>query len=276
MNTSLWATDGNDRTQASQSWRWTSWSSGSWCGPSWWDHEFNKDSNGWHREEWNDAAWDPYADKSAWILVPEQDHPERNLAKEEVISECREHMSTAGKRNLLLCTLGVVLSPDAREFLKKTDQGLKSLLSQYPTEFILGGPLGRECCTYVGDRLRDDRPGTAIPEDAQTANTIEPSVKDDASQKEEPAAADLNSDGKKQSGESAPGKLPTPPIGAKIHAESKFWCPHCSRAFVKWSQCRQHILTKGENTCRVAVLGVNGAIDEPSLYLRCLTQPLHQ
>jgi len=71
------------------------------------------------------------------------------VTKEQVVAECREHMSTPGKGRLLLSMLGVALSVGARAYLKKTDQGLKHFLSQYPQEFSVDGAKGRECIGYL-------------------------------------------------------------------------------------------------------------------------------
>lgn len=57
-------------------------------------------------------------------------------------------MLTPGKGQLLLSMLGVALSHTARLYLKKTDQGLKHFLAQYPQEFGVDGAKGRECVSY--------------------------------------------------------------------------------------------------------------------------------
>eukprot|EP00443_Scrippsiella_acuminata_P023214 CAMPEP_0115217368 /NCGR_PEP_ID=MMETSP0270-20121206/25824_1 /TAXON_ID=71861 /ORGANISM="Scrippsiella trochoidea, Strain CCMP3099" /LENGTH=406 /DNA_ID=CAMNT_0002631247 /DNA_START=113 /DNA_END=1330 /DNA_ORIENTATION=+ len=69
--------------------------------------------------------------------------------REHVIAECREHMSSPGKGQLLLSMLGVALSQSSRMYLKKTDQGLKHFLVQHPEEFRVEGAKGREFITYI-------------------------------------------------------------------------------------------------------------------------------
>ena len=79
----------------------------------------------------------------------EEDIEALGITKEHVIAECREHMNSPGKGQLLLSMLGVALSQGARLYLKKTDQGLKHFLAQYPSEFSVDGPKGRECITFL-------------------------------------------------------------------------------------------------------------------------------
>lgn len=67
----------------------------------------------------------------------------------QIIEECRKHMSSLGKGQVLLSMLGVALSPGARMYLKHTDKGLKHLLSQHPEEFLMEGVKGRECISYL-------------------------------------------------------------------------------------------------------------------------------
>jgi len=71
------------------------------------------------------------------------------ITKEHVLMECCEHMRSPGKGQLLLSMLGVALSQGARLYLKKTDQGLKHFLAQYPNDFSVDGPKGRECISYL-------------------------------------------------------------------------------------------------------------------------------
>lgn len=71
------------------------------------------------------------------------------VTKEQVVTECREHMSSPGKGQLLLSMLGVALSQPARLYLKKTDQGLKHFLSHYSNEFTVDGLKGRECVSFL-------------------------------------------------------------------------------------------------------------------------------
>lgn len=86
---------------------------------------------------------------SAEFAAEEEDPEASSTTKESVIEECREHMRSPGKGQLLLSMLGVALSQGARTYLKKTDQGLKHFLSQYPMEFKVDGVKGRECITYL-------------------------------------------------------------------------------------------------------------------------------
>mmetsp|Transcript_68370 Transcript_68370/g.142924 ORF Transcript_68370/g.142924 Transcript_68370/m.142924 type:complete len:901 (-) Transcript_68370:270-2972(-) len=71
------------------------------------------------------------------------------VTKEDVIQQCRVHMNQPGQHSLLLSMLGVALSGPARAWLKKTDQGLKHFLSQYPNDFSVAGAKGREIITYL-------------------------------------------------------------------------------------------------------------------------------
>lgn len=96
------------------------------------------------------------------------------VSKEQVVVECREHMMSPGKGHLLLSMLGVALSESARLYLKRTDQGLKQFLAQYPKEFIVDGVKGRECVSYLpalakGSHNNSDLP-TGFP-DSQRKNT---------------------------------------------------------------------------------------------------------
>jgi len=79
----------------------------------------------------------------------EEDLEALGITKDEVIQQCREHMKAPGQGRLLLSMLGVALSHGARLYLKKTDQGLKHFLSQYPHEFTVDGAKGREMITYL-------------------------------------------------------------------------------------------------------------------------------
>lgn len=72
-----------------------------------------------------------------------------NVNKEQVFTECREHMETPGKAQLLLSMLGVALSEGSRAFLKRTNQGLKHFLAQYPCHFSVDGQKGREIVSYI-------------------------------------------------------------------------------------------------------------------------------
>lgn len=75
------------------------------------------------------------------------------ISQKQVMAECREHMQTPGKGQLLLSMLGVALSPSSRLYLKKTDQGLKHFLLQYPEDFRVDGVKGREFITYLGSAV---------------------------------------------------------------------------------------------------------------------------
>jgi hypothetical protein len=79
---------------------------------------------------------------------------------DQVVAECRAHMESPGKGQLLLSMLGVALSVPARLYLKRNNQGLKHFLAQYPHEFSVEGAKGRECVTYLpavtaGEENRD-------------------------------------------------------------------------------------------------------------------------
>ena len=86
---------------------------------------------------------------SAEVGGDEEDAEASSTSKEHVIEECREHMRSPGKGQLLLSMLGVALSQGARTYLKKTDEGLKHCLSQYPLEFKVDGVKGREYITFI-------------------------------------------------------------------------------------------------------------------------------
>lgn len=55
---------------------------------------------------------------------------------------------------VLLSTLGALLSPEGRAFLRRTDQGLKHFLSQYPEEFVVEGAKGCEAVGLRGVGIR--------------------------------------------------------------------------------------------------------------------------
>lgn len=95
----------------------------------------------------------------------EEDMEALGITKETIVNECRVHMKCPGKGQLLLSMLGVALSPAARLFLKKSDQGLKHFLAQYPLEFSVDGAKGRECITYLpamgaGEEANSDLPAS--------------------------------------------------------------------------------------------------------------------
>jgi len=85
------------------------------------------------------------------------------VSKEQVVSECREHMMSPGKGQLLLSMLGVALSDGARLYLKKTDQGLKQFLAQYPHEFTVDGVKGRECVSYLPALAKGSQNNSDLP-----------------------------------------------------------------------------------------------------------------
>merc|ERR1719265_603170 len=58
-------------------------------------------------------------------------------------------MKSPGKGQVLLSMLGVVLSPAARMYLKKTNQGIMQFLAQFPHEFSVDGQRGREYVSYL-------------------------------------------------------------------------------------------------------------------------------
>jgi len=72
------------------------------------------------------------------------------VTKDEVLMECRKHMMMPGRAMLLLSMLGVALSAAAHAYLKKTEQGLKHFLSQFPKEFVIDGAKGSEHVKYLG------------------------------------------------------------------------------------------------------------------------------
>jgi len=71
------------------------------------------------------------------------------VGKEQVVGECRDHMCTPGKAQLLLSMLGVALSEASRNYLKRTNQGLKHVLVQFPNDFSVEGQKGREIVSYL-------------------------------------------------------------------------------------------------------------------------------
>jgi len=97
-------------------------------------------------------------------IPPVEEDPEaEGITKEQVILECREHMNSPGKGQLLLSMLGVALSPGARQYLKRTDQGLKHFLSQYPQEFSVDGAKGRECVSYLPAMTKGEPGNSDLP-----------------------------------------------------------------------------------------------------------------
>lgn len=72
-----------------------------------------------------------------------------DITAEQVYGECCAYMATPGRGQLLLSMLGVALSPAARNYLKRTDQGLKQFLLQHPSVLAVDGAKGRESITYL-------------------------------------------------------------------------------------------------------------------------------
>ena len=267
MATAVEAADQEERTEGRQTF---GWSSGGWC-CWWWSHDGVIASNAWRGGKWKQGAGAP--DKSACKALAEADLTEVHKNKEEVINECREHMGSPGKSKLLLCTLGVALSQGARVCLKKTDQGLKSFLSQYPAEFSMDGAKGRESISYLPALARGGQDSSDLPADKGTAASMKASGEEDGPAKGEACAAGLEADGRKKSGGAGVVLWKATDFGEELLVPRRYWCPVCSQGFVKWSQCRQHILAKGSNTCREKVVGVNVVIDDEALQKRCKTRP---
>ena len=266
MATAVEAADQEERTEG---WQNFGWSSGGWC-CGWWSHDGVIASNAWRGGKWKEGAWAPQGDKSACKALAEVDLTEVNKNKEEVINECREHMGSPGNGKLLLCKLGVALSQGARVYLKKTDQGLKSFLSQYPAEFSMDGAKGRESISYLPALARGGQDSSDLPADEGTAASMKASGEEDGPAKGEACAAGLEADGEEKSGGAGVVLREAKDFGEELLAQRRYWCPVCSRGFAKWSQCRQHISAKA---CRDKVLGVNGPIDDEALQKRCKTRP---
>jgi len=66
------------------------------------------------------------------------------VERERVLQECRDHMRTPGRQQLLLSMLGIALSPQARTYLRRLNLGLKHFLARFPHEFRVEGPKGCE------------------------------------------------------------------------------------------------------------------------------------
>mmetsp|Transcript_89718 Transcript_89718/g.159454 ORF Transcript_89718/g.159454 Transcript_89718/m.159454 type:complete len:936 (+) Transcript_89718:90-2897(+) len=105
------------------------------------------------------------------------------VTKQQVIEECRLHMNMPGKGTLLLSMLGVALSPPSRLYLKKTDQGLKHFLAQYPDEFSVDGTKGRECIVYH-PAMRNGTMNSDLP---ANYNAVMAATKPDAQMMQAPA-----------------------------------------------------------------------------------------
>ena len=258
-----------DQEERTEGWQNLGWSSGGWC-CRWLSHDGVIASKAWRGGKWKKGAWAPQGDKSACKALAEVDLTEVNKNKEEVINECREHMGSPGNGKLLLCKLGVALSQGARVYLKKTHQGLKSFLSQYPAEFSMDGAKGRESISYLPALARGGQDSSDLPADKGTAASMKASGEEDGPAKGEACAAGLEADGRKKSGGAGVVPREAKDFGKELLAQRRYWCPVCSRGFAKWSQCRQHI---SATACRDEVLGVNGPIDDEALQKRCKTRP---
>lgn len=84
--------------------------------------------------------------------MPLSNHDEHSAAtKEQVLEEGRKHLNMPGRDALLLSMLGVVLSPAAHAYLKRTEpgQGLKHYLAQFPNEFKIDGAKGSDSVKYL-------------------------------------------------------------------------------------------------------------------------------
>ena len=83
----------------------------------------------------------------------------------QVYEECKALvLEKAGKGELLLSMLGVSLSQESRQYLNKTDRGLKDFLSHYPEDFMFGGLKGCESVRYRGQgELRKDANLSVVP-----------------------------------------------------------------------------------------------------------------
>ena len=71
------------------------------------------------------------------------------LEQERVLEECRDQMQAQGNSQLLLSMLGIALSPRARNYLRRTNGGLKHFLARHP-EFRVEGPKSGEKVLWVG------------------------------------------------------------------------------------------------------------------------------
>ncbi|CAK0788668.1 unnamed protein product [Prorocentrum cordatum] len=89
-------------------------------------------------------------DKAVDMLAEQSAEPGVcGITAEQVYAECCAYMSTPGRGQLLLSMLGVALSPAARSYLKRTDQGLKQFLLKHPQVLAVEGAKGRESITYL-------------------------------------------------------------------------------------------------------------------------------
>ena len=172
---------------------------------------------------------------------------------------------------MTLCELGVSLSKGAKQYLrKKKHQRLMQFILKYP-EFRVDGPKGRELISYLpapspGGQSGSDSPArTSAPggSDSCDSPAVEPEAVGDSPAVECETVGD------------------SPAVECKtvvtLAPAPRYWCPACRQAFVRWSQCRQHILVKNVgNTCRATIDLVNGGKDEMALQERCRTLRVFQ
>lgn len=83
------------------------------------------------------------------------------VTRDDVLTECRQHMTMPGRALLLLSMLGVALSAAAHAYLKRTEQGLKHFLVQFPKEFAIDGAKGSERVEYLASKESAAMPSPA-------------------------------------------------------------------------------------------------------------------
>lgn len=88
------------------------------------------------------------AEAGALVGAADACGPEGDGDQERVLQECREHMRSQGP-HLLLSMLGIALSAPARNYLRRTNLGLKHFLARHP-EFRVEGPKGGEKVLWAG------------------------------------------------------------------------------------------------------------------------------
>ena len=137
----------------------------------------------------------------------------------------------------------------------------------------MDGAKGRESISYLPALARGGQDSSDLPADKGTAASMKASGEEDGPAKGEACAAGLEADGRKKSDGAGVVLWKATDFGEELLVQRRYWCPVCSQGFVKWSQCRQHILAKGSNTCREKVVGVNVVIDDEALQKRCKTRP---
>lgn len=69
-------------------------------------------------------------------------------AFDQIVGECRAHMSSPGRSVLLMSVLGSVLSSNSRGLLKDSGHGLMQVLARFPNEFEVSGCKAKEVVTY--------------------------------------------------------------------------------------------------------------------------------